>query len=368
LSILFESIRKPTLLIDREKTQENIRRMAEKARLAGARFRPHFKTHQSAQIGEWFRPYGVSAITVSSVDMALYFAAHDWRDITIAFPVNIRQVQEINDLAQRVHLGLLVESVAAVRRLNECLTGAVDIWLKIDAGNRRTGIHWERLEEAADVAQAVMEAPLLRLRGLLTHAGHTYGAGSLERVCQIYAETRQRLDDLRRALAARGLPPLEISVGDTPACSRCPDLSGVDELRPGNFVFFDAEQVEFNSCGWEDVAAAVACPVVALHPEREKAVIYGGAIHLSKDFYQRGEQRCYGLVCLPEGSRWGAPLEGAMVSGLSQEHGVIHLPAAHRHKLNIGDLVCVLPAHSCLTVQVMKEYLSLDGETITTLN
>jgi D-serine deaminase-like pyridoxal phosphate-dependent protein len=368
VTTLFDTIRKPTLLLDREKTIRNIRRMAENARRAGVRFRPHFKTHQSAQVGEWFRPQGVSAITVSSVDMALYFAAHGWQDITIAFPVNLRQAEEINELVKRIHLGLLVESREAVEMLKKRLAGQVDIWMKIDAGNRRTGIPWERADEVEAVARAVRGTSNFRLRGLLTHAGQTYTAGSLERVCQIYAETRQRLDGLRRELAARGLPGLELSVGDTPACSRCADLGGVDELRPGNFVFYDAEQIDIGSCGWEDVSVALACPVVALHPEREQAVIYGGAIHLSKDFYPLGERRCYGLVCLPEGEGWGAPLEGTFVSGLSQEHGVLHVPAAQSHRLRVGELVCILPAHSCLTVQVMRQYRTLDGECIRTMN
>ncbi|MDQ1351629.1 MAG: hypothetical protein QG657_1934, partial [Acidobacteriota bacterium] len=71
--------------MDKEKALKNIIRIKEKiARSPGVRFRPHFKTHQSAQIGQWFREMGVSAITVSSVDMALYFAQHGWTDITIA--------------------------------------------------------------------------------------------------------------------------------------------------------------------------------------------------------------------------------------------------------------------------------------------
>jgi D-serine deaminase-like pyridoxal phosphate-dependent protein len=83
------AIQKPTLLLSRQRAMANIEKMAQKALHSGVRFRPHFKTHQSAQVGEWFREFGVEAITVSSVEMALYFAQHGWRDITIAFPVNL---------------------------------------------------------------------------------------------------------------------------------------------------------------------------------------------------------------------------------------------------------------------------------------
>jgi D-serine deaminase-like pyridoxal phosphate-dependent protein len=97
-------------------------------------------------------------------------------------------------------------------------------------------------------------------------------------------------------------------------------------------------------------------------------VIYGGAIHLSKDTLQVNGQTAFGLVTLPEGERWGAPLEGAFVRSVSQEHGVVRLSPEDFARVHVGDLVCILPAHSCLTLQCMGELLSLDGQRITTMN
>ena len=41
-------IETPTLLLNEAIARRNIERMANKARQNGVRFRPHFKTHQSA--------------------------------------------------------------------------------------------------------------------------------------------------------------------------------------------------------------------------------------------------------------------------------------------------------------------------------
>ena len=112
------TIIKPTLLLDKGKALQNINCMADKAKRNSIRFRPHFKTHQSAQIGEWFREFGVNAITVSSVEMAMYFAQHGWKDITIAFPVNILEIDNINKLASSIQLNLLVESEQTVAFLS----------------------------------------------------------------------------------------------------------------------------------------------------------------------------------------------------------------------------------------------------------
>src|SRR3972149_682893 len=130
-------IQKPTLLVNVARTQRNIQRMAEKARLQGVFFRPHFKTHQSAGIGEWFRQVGVSAITVSSVGMALYFARHGWEDITIAFPVNLRQAVDLERLAATIRLGLLVESRLAVEALQARLNTPLGPGIGVDEGSRR---------------------------------------------------------------------------------------------------------------------------------------------------------------------------------------------------------------------------------------
>ncbi len=357
---LDQQIIKPTLLLDAAKAQRHIARMAQKAQASGVRLRPHFKTHQSAEIGEWFRQLGVQAITVSSVDMARYFADHGWTDITIAFPVNVREIEEIGALAQRVRLGLLVESVETAVFLQNHLAAQADIWLKIDVGYQRTGIDWRDGALITAVAQAISAAPHLRLVGLLTHAGHTYKARGATAVQAIHQQTVTRLQKVQSALRQQGWEAA-ISIGDTPGASLASDFSGVDEIRPGNFVFYDAMQAQIGACALEDVAVALACPVVAKHPARQQLVLYGGAVHLSKEALQEEGGNSYGRVArLNSGGGWDI-LPYHVVS-LSQEHGLVQGDEALLAETAVGDLLLVLPVHSCLTANLMKRYLTLDGD------
>jgi len=363
---LLDELERPTLLVNPAIARQNIAFLADKARLQGILFRPHFKTHQSAAVGEWFREAGVTTITVSSVDMAVYFADHGWDDITIAFPVNIRQIRAINSLAGRIRLGLLVESLESVQYLQDQLETPVDIWLKIDSGSGRTGLAWDDPAAISSLAQAVSQSDKTRLRGLLTHAGGTYGSNSPEEICQRYQESVTRMTNLRSALwtGAHGL--LEVSVGDTPGCTLCSDLGQVDEIRPGNFVFYDGQMLRLGVCTPQQVAAVLACPVVALHPKRGEVVVYGGAVHLSKDVVLENGKPHYGyIVRLNANGEWSAPLADARVSRLSQEHGIISQPPEEISRLRVGDWLGIIPAHICLTVAALGEYFTLDGTRVT---
>ncbi|HPH95687.1 MAG TPA: alanine racemase [Anaerolineaceae bacterium] len=363
---LFDRITQPTLLLDEAIARRNLGFMAGRASEAGVRFRPHFKTHQSAEIGAWFREAGVQAITVSSVGMAGYFARHGWEDITIAFSLNWRQRDEIRALARQIRLGLLVESAESAACLLQEMSEPADIWIKIDSGNRRTGLTWQNTAAVLALAQQISASPNLRLRGLLTHAGQTYAAASEKDICLRYTVSVDRMNQVKAFLAQQGLA-VEVSVGDTPGCSLS-TLGPVDEIRPGNFIFYDAQQLALGSCAFENVAVAAACPVVACHPERNEVVVYGGAVHLSKDTLSLNGQTSYGMVCLAGEDRWQAPIPGARVRGLSQEHGMICLPPDVMPQVKVGDLLCIIPAHSCLTVACLGRYLTLDGKEIRTLN
>ena len=363
-----DSIDQPTLLIDENGTRRNIRRMIERANANHVDFRPHFKTHQSATVGEWFREMGVERITVSSVEMAEYFAANGWNDILIAFSLNPRQVSRIDTLAARIHLEVLIENVEGLTALSDGDSVPLGVWIKVDVGNGRTGLDWQDVDGVSDLCRRASQHPRLRLMGLLTHSGHSYHASNPTDAARIFREGIDRLSQLRDRLYKSGINGLCISVGDTPGCTICDNWRGADEVRPGNFVFYDAMQVLAGVCTNEDVSMALACPVVAKHPERREVVIYGGAIHLSKDLVDVNGKISYGLPALQAGKGRGAPIPGARVDRLSQEHGILHIPGAEFEKIAVGDLVFILPAHSCLTVQVMGEYFTLTGEKIETLN
>ena len=354
-------ITKPTLLLDEEKCRRNIRSMAQKAKDNGLLFRPHFKTHQSREIGRWFKEEDVDAITVSSFEMARYFSP-EWQDITVAFPVNILEINTINELARNVKLNLLIESPDVARFLLENLKHEVGFFFKIDVGTHRTGILPENTEVIDEVLVITKDQPLLNFKGFLAHAGHTYACRSKAEIQQVFDESVAIMDRLRSRYRT-AYPGLVISVGDTPGCSVVTDFSEVDEIRPGNFVFYDLMQVQIGATDFEHIAVAMACPVVAVHESRSEIVVFGVGVHFAKDSVQDDSLgTIYGRVVEPDGNGWGKVIPGAYVRSLSQEHGIVVVPREVISKYKVGDLLLILPVHSCMTVDLMKGYLTTDGK------
>ena len=358
---------RPTVVIDESRARANLARMAAKARASGVFFRPHFKTHQSVEIGRWFADEGVTRITVSSLVMAERFAAAGWNDITLAFLLNPLELPRLRELAGSLKdrggsLGVTLDSLAAARLLAGSRDLPCRVWIKVDTGYGRTGVPWDRTDRLTDIIREL--GPEHAPTGLLTHAGNTYGARGSEQVSALGRESVRRMNAARAALGSAGGPgDLLLSIGDTPFCSIADRFEGVDEIRPGNFVFNDLMQLNIGSCGPGGLAVAVACPVVGIYPERGRIVIHGGAVHLSKEILDSpGGRPLYGLlgdVAIGGEPGLGRVLDQAPVVSLSQEHGVIEVASgefsAVAVDLEIGDLVLIWPVHSCLTCNLHPE-------------
>lgn len=354
----------PTLLLDRKRCLQNIEKMAEKAKLSHAQLRPHLKTPQSLGVAEWFKSFGVSAITVSSLRMAKYFADGGWRDITVAFPINILEASLIETLATNIQLNILVESTESLVHLGEQIHNPVGVFIKMDVGYHRTGVAYQDVTKIEAILDTLARYRIFQFKGFLTHAGHSYKITGEEAAQHIYRNHLAALTQLKNQFI-ENYPNLILSYSDTPSCSMLEKLEGADELRAGNFVFYDLMQYQIGACGLEDIAVAVACPVVALHPERSEIVVYGGGVHFSKDqLLHPNGHAYYGRVVTLDNDTWHIPAQESYMKSLSQEHGIIKASPDLMAQTKVGDILAVLPVHSCMTADLMPYYQTLDGERI----
>lgn len=354
----------PTLVLDKSKCINNIKRMTEKVSQNNLRFRPHFKTHQSAEIGSWFREAGVDAITVSSVKMAEYFKENGWDDITIAIPLNILEMDRINRLASEISLNILVENPVSVEFLTRAVKYPLGVYIEIDTGSFRSGIADNNIPAIDEILNILSINKNLNFKGFLSHNGKTYQAGTPHEVEILTRDALSKLKTIKDHYLKQ-YPLIEISIGDTPSSSICRNFGVADELRPGNFVLFDLMQQKLGSCTIDDIAVKLVCPVVGIYPVRNEVIIHGGAVHLSKDFLLNvGGEMVFGQIELNIRNENIVLNGNNYVSSLSQEHGILKVEPTNLTLFKIGQLINIIPVHSCLTADAMGKFLTTRGEVI----
>lgn len=356
-----QTIRTPALLLDVERVRSNAGRISDIAKRNGVRLRPHIKTHKCVEVAKIQTAGHDGAITVSTLAEARAFAKHGFKDITYAVPVERGKfVEAIEILKGGIKLNLLTDDLATVKELDDASAKAgvkFDVFVKIDCGTHRVGVE-PHTAEAIEIPRQIQDAEALSFAGILTHAGHSYDVKTKEQIIEVAHHERDVMVELAERLREESIEVPTVSIGSTPTMSTIDHLDGIDEIRPGNYIFFDNFQATLGSCSFEDTALTVLAAVVHRDVSRNKLVVDAGAVALSKD---------RGPVGLDPGCGYGRVLDldgnetGLRVTGMSQEHGeIVSDDAAMIRRFKVGDRVRILANHSCLTAAQHSHYSVLE--------
>ena len=341
--------------------ERNLDRMQAAVNARGLRLRPHAKTHKSVEFARRQIAGGAVGICCAKLGEAEIFADAGIEDIRLPYPLNPVNAERVLDLLDRTRLSFIVDHWAVAQGWSEAMqreAREVDVLVKVDVGFHRCGIDPTR-GDAAEFVARVAALPGLRLRGLLSHAGHGYGGtaeGEVRAIAQAEAETLAALRDRVRAL---GVGVDEISVGATPTVRFSVALAGITELRPGNYIYFDRTQVALGAAAWDDCALTVLARVVA-KPSADRIILDSGSKTLTNDL-ARGftPSPGYGAVLRSIGGAQ-APDEALRIERLSEEHANVRVSGG-AHALDPGDLVRIVPNHSCVVSNLVDAAWLVDG-------
>ena len=351
----------PAVLIDRARVVENTQKMADRAHRFGVRLRPHVKTHKCVEIARMQVGDHFGGITVSTFAEAQYFAAAGFQDITLAVPVALGRIDSLLEFSSQVRsFHLLVDSPVAVSALEDAAARRgqqISVYLKVDCGYGRAGVV-PGTAEAVHLATQLHRSGHVDFRGLLTHGGHSYDCVNRAEIGVVAEQERAVVVDFAEQLRAQWLDISEVSVGSTPTMCVTEDLTGVTEIRPGNYALFDRFQAAIGSCSLDDVAISILATVIGAYPNR--LILDCGALALSKDPGPvHADPDCgYGLLRTVD----MRPVEALSLVGLSQEHG--KAKGAGAQHFQVGDRLRVVPNHSCLTMACFDEAHIVDGHQV----
>lgn len=358
----------PSLVLDRARLDRNARRMRERARELGVVLRPHLKTSKSAEVARIAHGGAVGPVTVSTLAEAEYFAARGFLDILYAVGVAPAKLDRVAALRARgVDLKIVTDEpavAAAIVERGRALGATFRVLIEIETGGERAGVlpdSPELLEIGGMLAGAGM------LAGVMAHAGHSYSSDSIAEIAAIAEDERAGVVRAAERLRAAGCGVDIVSVGSTPTALHARHLTGVTEMRPGVYLFFDLFQTGLGMCNAEDIAVGVLASVTGHRTARKQLLLDAGGLALSKDVgaNRHMDGAGYGLLRKPGDALPAKPLS---VLDVHQEHGIVGAPNGldaidtfPYADYPIGAKVLVLPNHVCMTAAMYDRYHVVDG-------
>lgn len=321
-----ENLSTPRPLIDEDRLSANIARTQAYMDQHGLAFRPHIKTHKIPALAAQQVAAGARGINCQKITEAEVFAAAGFEDILITFNIlGLEKLERLAALNERVGaLKVVADSAVTIDGLAAYFAGRkpLAVLVECDTGGGRCGV--QTPAEAVLLARRIAGAASLHFAGLLNYPKP--GAAS---AVQSFLE--QALD----GLSAEGIACPIVSNGGTPSLFEAHLVTAATEHRAGTYIYNDRSMVRAGHCTDADCAMHVLATVVS-RPTTDRAVIDAGSKALTSDLLGFSD---YGSVV-------GFP--DAVITGLSEEHGVIDLSRCTGRRPEIGEKVRIVPNHTCV--------------------
>jgi D-serine deaminase-like pyridoxal phosphate-dependent protein len=341
---LLDRVDTPMPIVVIDTVQSNISRMQEFANTRGLRLRPHVKTHKCIEIGRLQTDAGACGITAGTIREAEVFAGEGFRDIFLAYPIWAAgsKAARIRHLAESIELRVGVDSRAAIDRLAESMRGAssrLQVVVEVDCGAHRSGVVAEVAGELARYAAKVGLEPV----GVYTYPGQGGSGPAARRPAA--DEQLSALETAVASLQAVGIEPAVVSAGSTPTAEYS-DRAPITEIRPGEYVFCDLDNLQIGACTEEQVALLVAATVVS-DTMSDHVIVDVGTKALGREGSpQKGYGRALGVG------------DGRLLK-LNEYHGF--LCADSRDRPAVGTVLPIIPNHVCPVVNSFDELVVTDA-------
>jgi D-serine deaminase-like pyridoxal phosphate-dependent protein len=344
----------PCLVLDREVLKRNIRTMAGVLARHNVPLRPHMKTAKSIDVARLALEGQPGGITVSTLAEAEYFAAHGLSDILYAVAITPQKLDQVAKLTETgAHMFVITDDIDVAAAI-AAHPRPPRVLIEIDSGEERSGV-----DPKGAPLLAIADTLGRHLAGVMTHAGHSYGARGAAAIAQVAENERAAAVLAAERLRAAGHAAPIVSIGSSPTAVHADNLAGVTEVRAGVYMFGDLFQAEIETHPMDGIAMTVLTSVIGRRPGR--LIVDAGGLALSKDRSTEAAPRDFGfgLVLGMDGKRsYGR----AIVRRAYQEHGVIEMDPAYPIDLPIGGRVRIAPNHTCMTAAAHDRYYVTDGE------
>jgi D-serine deaminase-like pyridoxal phosphate-dependent protein len=348
-----DDLETPALVADLDVMEGNIQRLADYCKEHGLKQRPHIKTHKVPAIAHKQIKAGAVGITVAKVGEAEVMAAGGIQDIFIAYPLAGEGKQgRAARLARQVRLSVALDSLKIAENLSRHAVAegsTIHTLVDLDSGFGRTGVPTP--EAAAELAKVVAELPGLEFEGMMMFPGHVWR--DIENRRKIAISEGPLIERTKELLRAQGLEANVVSSSGTPTAYYSHEVKGLNEVRAGTYVFYDAKSVGAGFCEWEECALSVVVTVVSAS-DPSRVMVDGGSKTFSSDQEKSGKLGGFGQV---------REYPGVSIGWVSEEHGGLNTEATD-HVFELGERLTVVPNHACAAVNLHDELAGVRGDRV----
>ncbi|MDB5538685.1 MAG: family PLP-dependent enzyme [Devosia sp.] len=328
----------PAVLIDIDRVEANLARAQAHADKEGYALRPHIKTHKLPRFAKRQVELGAIGITAQKLGEAEVMADAGLTDIFLPYNIlGARKLARLKALNDRVTLAVTADSPDTVAGYAETFTTGkpLTVLVECDSGGGRCGV--QTPAQALALARHIQLSPGLRFGGLMTYP-------PLHGVEKSNAWLKEAVALFQQA----GIAVPTVSSGNSPDMWS-PAAAPVTERRPGTYIYYDRFQVKEQVASLDDCALTVLVTVVS-RPTPTRIVIDASSKSLTSDLLT---MEGYGLVM-------GTDLT---IKGLSEEHGVIEMPAASDWP-RVGERLRIIPNHACVISNLFDKVTLVSGDEV----
>ncbi len=326
----------PSLVIDLDIMEANIRTCQAYFDRHGIGFRPHIKTHKIPALAHQQLAAGALGITCQKLDEVEVMAQAGIEDILLYFNiVGQQKLDRLCRLSQTCTLTTTVDSrfvAAAMADAAARHNVRLRVLAELGSFNHRTGVR--TVTELVQLAQYMDRSPHLVLTGFAT-----YPSG---------LENRDLIAEAVAGFQACGLCTDIVSGGGSPTAGEAHQVPGITEHRAGTYIFHDKMCINKGFAQVDTCALRVVTTMVS-HPVPERGIIDGG----TKTFSADGD--------LPRGLVVNFP--GVEIYKTNEEHGYLDLSRCPEPP-KIGSRLWVIPNHVCVTVNLHNQVYGARGDTV----
>jgi len=346
----------PALLLDLDRFERNVQRMAEHVKAAGKKLRPHSKTHKCPEIARRQIAAGAVGVCCAKVGEAEVMVANGIRNLLITTEVvGPEKIGRLLGLLRQAPETLaVVDNAENVRELSRALKDAnlvLNVLVDVEVGGRRTGI--EAGEPALDLGRFVMGERPLNLRGLQGYAGHCAHVEGWEARRKTSHRWMNRLMKTRALFEKHQLPVEIVTGGSSGTFDIDVELEGLTELQSGSYCVMDLDYRKIGSKSGSAVYDAFEMALTVLttivsRPSSELAIADGGLKAFSTD-----------KPFVPEAVEW----PGLTYSWAGDEHGRLTIADQDRAP-RLGDLIEFFPPHCDPTFNLYDRVHVMRGDKV----